>query len=241
MEIKELFKMDKKGLLYLDSRDIKIDEISFREIKKSYRNKRQFFKIEGIDNYIIKDSTLDPFFFNTSRNKQLLEGLVKRQKDIPEVDFPIGYYQDKGKMKGTIIPYYYDSVSLRKIIYLHNFEDLKDYYNHESNEINNLINLLLKILDLVSKMYYNGVIYLDVHSGNFVIKDNDIKVIDFDPGFVFFKDKDHDHYERILMNYATLVETICRRLNFKPILFNPECTFMETERKVKKLKRELER
>lgn len=241
MELKEPFKLDKKGLVYLDSHDIKINNLCFKEIKKSYSEKRQFFKIDGIDDYIIKDSTSSPLLFNVSKNKKLLENLVNKQKDIPDVDFPIGYYQDNGKMKGIIIPYYEDSLSLRKMIYLYNFEELKNYYNHDCNDIDNLINLFIRILELISKMYNNGVMYLDIHSGNFVFKDNDVKVIDFDPGFVYFKDKDNDHYERILMNYATLVETICRRLKFKPILFNPECTFMETERKVKRLKKELER
>lgn len=241
MELKEPFKMDNRGLVYLDSRDIKIDNLYFGEIKKSYTPKRQFFKIEGINDYVIKDSTMDPLLFNVSKNKKLLENLVNKQKDIPEVDFPIGYYRDNGKMKGIIIPYYEDALSLRKMIYLHAFEELREYYNHDCDDIDNLINLLVRILELISIMYDKGVIYLDIHSGNFVFKDNDVKVIDFDPGFVFFKDKDHDYYEKILDHYATLVETICRRLKFKPISFDSGFTFMETERKVKKLKKELER
>ena len=241
MEIKEPFKRDNRGLIYVDSNDIQLNDLCFKEIKKSYGAKRQFFKIEGIDDYIIKDSTWIPLHFNQVRNRNLLQSLVNKQKDIPDVDFPIGYYRDHNKMKGIIIPYYQDALSLRKMIYLYVFDDLKKYYNHDSDDIDNLINLLVRILELLSKMYDNGVMYLDIHSGNFVFKDNDIKIIDFDPGFVFFKDKDHNHYERILSNYASLVETICRRLKFKPILFNPEITFMETERKVKKLKKELER
>ena len=241
MEIKEPFKVDKKGLVYLDSRDIKIDKLCFQEIKKSYYKKRDFYTIDGIDNYIIKDSTMEPLVFNVVRNKKLLENLVSKQEKIPEVEFPIGYYKNLGSMKGFIIPYYKDSISLRKIMYLHEFSDLTKFYNHSSDEVDNLICLLLNILELISKMYNNGVTYMDVHGGNFVFKDNEIKVIDFDPGYVFFDEKDKKHFTLMLNNYLTLVEKVCRKLGFKDILLNNCETFMETENKVKSLKKQLER
>ena len=93
-------------------------KLLIQEIKKSYCKKREFYIVEGIDNYIIKDSTMEPIMFNSIRNKRLLENLVNKQEKIPEVEFPIGYYKHSGSMKGFIIPYYKDSISLRKIVYL---------------------------------------------------------------------------------------------------------------------------
>ena len=239
-KLNEPFKLDKKNIYYIDSRDVKVQNIHFREIGKLDRLKRGFFKIEGIDDYIIKDSTMYPLLFNGIRNRKLLSDLVSKIDLLPDIGFPIGYYQSRGRMKGTIIPYYDNAIPLRKMIYLFKFEELKDYYYRDNDDIYNLISLLLDILNLISRMYDNNVSYLDIHSGNFLIYNNDIKVIDFDYDYVFFN-QNMKYYHTIMRNYSMLVETICRRFGFKEILFNGGDTFFETECRVKCLRRELER
>ena len=63
MNIYDLLKQDKDGLLYLDSHDIRLESFRFPEINKEPSEKRTFYKIEGIDDYILKDTTAIPFLF----------------------------------------------------------------------------------------------------------------------------------------------------------------------------------
>ena len=239
MNINDLLKVDKHGLSYLDASDVKIEPFRFVEIGKRVEAKRTFYKIDGIFDYLIKDTTMIPLLFNRTTNLNLLKNLINKQNELPEIGFPIGYYSDHGKMKGAIIPYYLDAISIRKLIYMYKFENLKEFYNHDNDDVDNLISLLLEILEIISKMQSKKVYYTDVNTGNFVIYNNQVKVIDFDPGFIMFKDSNCYYYEKILKNYAILVERVCHRLGFTSVFFNSGDTFIDAEQRVKSLKREL--
>ncbi len=240
MELEQPFKLDRRGIWFLDDNDIKVEQMFFQQFNKPYSDRASFLKIDGIDNYIIKDCTVYPYFFNCYRNLKLLKKLNKKQKDIDNIDFPVAYYKSEDKLKGIVIPYYKDAVSLTKLISFYSFDDLKNYYNHDNDEINNLISLLLEILELLKSMYDKGVFYLDIHSGNFLIYDNGVKVIDFEPGHVFFRDKNW-HLKIILNNYSLLVDRIRRKYNFKEVFFHSGEDFYNTEMNVKALKKRLER
>ena len=223
-ELSPPFRKDHNNLWYINAHDVKTSEIIFHDLVKSYGERRHFYKIDGIDNYVIKDSTMYPLTFNRIKNLSLLKNLSCRQEEFTNIDFPVAYYQSFKMLKGIIIPYYEDSISLRKLIYLHS----------------NLITLLLEILELIVSMYDKNICYLDIHSGNFLLYNNSVKVIDFEPGYVYFQKKDK-YYNRMAKNYAMLVERICHRFGFKEISVKPEGTFLETETKVKALRKELER
>ena len=60
IELGEPFKKDNKGLYYLSSKDVIVNKIYIPQISNSYSQNTTFYGIEGIDNYIIKDSTLYP-------------------------------------------------------------------------------------------------------------------------------------------------------------------------------------
>lgn len=240
MNYQEPFRKDRNGLYYLDSRDIKIEELYVKQMSGSYQDRAHFFAIKGIDDYIIKDSTMYPYFFNRPRNLKLLKRLVDKQSEFDNIDFPIAYYKSFNILKGIVIPYYKDSASISELIYLHTFDELKNFYNHESDEIDNLISLLLDILELLSSMYDKGIYYIDVHSGNFLIYNNSVKVVDFEPGHVYFTDKEW-HLRLILYNYALLVDKIRRKYGFKDIFFRSGMDFYNTEYYVKDLKKKLER
>ena len=239
-ELSPPFRKDHNNLWYINAHDVKTSEIIFHDLVKSYGERRHFYKIDGIDNYVIKDSTMYPLTFNRIKNLSLLKNLSCRQEEFTNIDFPVAYYQSFKMLKGIIIPYYEDSISLRKLIYLQSFDDLNTYYHQASNEMDNLITLLLEILELIVSMYDKNICYLDIHSGNFLLYNNSVKVIDFEPGYVYFQKKDK-YYYRMAKNYAMLVERICHRFGFKEISLKPEGTFLETETKVKALRKELER
>ena len=246
MEHQLPFKLDKKGIWYLDSSDIITKEIVFprynnRPYERPYENRTHFYTIDGIDDYIIKDCTMYPLLFNRSRNLKLLQELVKRQKDFSNIDFPVAYYKGHEMLKGIVIPYYKDSVSLNELIYFKGFNKLKEYYNHDNNEINNVVNLLLDILKLIITMYKKGIYYVDINSSNFLVYNNIIKVIDFEPDHVFFSDRNNWHLNRILKNYELLVYNVINKFNFKPVLFHSGDDFYDTELNVKILTKRLER
>ena len=240
MEYKEPFKQDKKGRWYLDSRDIKIHDLYIKQMSSATRDRAHFFSIEGINDYIIKDCTMYPLVLNRYQNLKLLKKLVEKQSEIDKVEFQVAYYQSLMMLKGMVIPYYKDAPSLNEVTSLHKFEELRNYYDHESDDIDNLISLLIEILELIINMFEHGVYYLDIHTGNFLIYNNTIKVVDFEPGHVYFNQKQW-HLSLILSNYALLVEKIRRRYGFKEIFFHPGVDFYNTEMNVMALKKKLER
>ena len=249
MELDKPFKKDKNGLWYLDSRDIKTKEIYFPEVGKCNARKNTFYLIEGMDNYIIKDSTEYPYFMNRFRNLSLLKKLVEKQSDIPEIDFPFAYCKDYGILRGIVEVFYQEAISLNDLLFSTKYNDsslsqlelIKKYYDHDSNNIDNVIMLLLKILELISKMYYHSIFYTDIKAGNFLLFNNDVKVIDFEPGLVHFKDRNDWYLNFILINFAILVETVLKRCGFKDVFFSPGEDFYETEKRILSLRKTLER
>lgn len=244
MEYKEPFKQDKRGLWYLDSKDIVLKPLHFPQYIRPYghyEEVRQFFEIEGMDNLIAKDSTEYPLFFNHTRNLNLIKKLCEKQEEIPEVDFTVGYLKGIKMMKGIIVPYYKDSISVKGLATTHAFSDITNYYNHESNEIDNLFSILLDILNLLIVMYNKGVYYTDANSGNFVIYKNTIKVIDFEPEFVFFSDNSGKHLAKMLKKYSDLVNAVFKRYGFNNLGLFPQDDFYKTEKKVLELRKKIER
>lgn len=167
VELNKPFQKDKHGIYYIDSKDVSVTPFHFNEVNTSYEHKRDFYFIDKIDNYIIKDTTDLPKMFNSYKTKKLLKNCMRKQDLINEVDFPVGYYLDNDKIKGTIIPYYKDAISVYQLTNLYELERIKDYYLHDENKMRNLIELCLDILKLLERMYEEGVIYLDLNTGNF--------------------------------------------------------------------------
>ena len=243
-ELDEPFKKDKKGLWYIDSRDITIKEKVFPQCNRGYgmyQEKRQFFEIDGINDLIIKDSTMYPVLFNRTRNLALLKELVKRQGELPEVDFPVAYYKSFGILKGIVVPYYRNAPSLSSLTCYCSCEQLLDHYHHDDDVIDNFVSMLLDVLNLLIIMYNKGVYYTDAHSGNFVIDKNTIKVIDFEPEYVFFSDIYGKHLKYMLRKYESLVNAVGPRCGFVKIGFKAGEDFYTTEKKVMELRKKLER
>lgn len=244
MEYKEPFKQDNRGLWYLDYRDIKLNEIYFPQYIRPYGHydeRKPFYEIEGMDNLLVKDSTEYPFFFNHTRNLNLIEKLCQKQEEIPEVEFTVGYLQGYRMMRGIIVPYYKGGISVKGLSTAHYFNELKKYYNHESDEMDNFFSMILTILHLVILMHSKGVFYTDANSGNFIVFNNEIKVIDFEPQFVFFSDDNGKHLKDTLKKFTDLVNALFRRYNFKDFALLQQDSFSETEKKILALRKSIER
>ena len=83
--------------------------------------------------------------------------------------------------------------------------------------------------------------FADVNTGNFIIYNNEIKVIDFEPGHIHFSDKYKKYMTQALSKYASLVDIICWKYRFKKVNFKSGEDFYSTEQNVLALRKRLER
>ena len=241
MQLEEPFKRDKNGLLYLSSKDVKTKDIILPRIMRPYKDNASFYGIEGIDNYIIKDSTMYPFFNNRARHLNLLKELTKKQELFDNIDFPVAYYLSYFILRGIVIPYYKDYRSLRYIINMFPFSELVNYYNCESDELDNLISLFIKILEIIIDMFAKGVNYTDANTSNFMLYKSDLKVIDFEPGFVFIDRKNNRDLRKVLKKFQDLVNKVLEKYGFTGVIFKSGDDFYSTEQNLHVLRKRLER
>ena len=135
----------------------------------------------------------------------MLENFRIAQKNIKDIDFPIGYYKEDNYIRGQIIKYYENSPSLFHLIKEKDINIFDKYYYHDDDVIRNLYMILLDILSLLEELFENGVYYTDIHSGNFVINNNKIKLIDFDYNYIHFnKCINTKLLDILLWNYSRL-------------------------------------
>ena len=197
-------KIDNFGLLYLD------EEYIFRESLHYYdtfdKIKARFYKIDSTNEYVIK------YHLSKLNRREIYRMLLNfysiKGNKLINIDFPIGYYKERSKIKGLIIPNYPNSISLRHALIN---ENLEDFYNHSVNKKDNIVLLLQDIFKILEDLYNNGIIYTDVNPGNFVLYQNEIKIIDFDPDYLFYDDNDNYYLKKMLVNYQTLVNYVCRK------------------------------
>ena len=235
------FTQDQSGLFCLKSEDVKLKEFTFNEILSNHRKRRKFYYIDGVDDYVIKDTSKLPLLFNGTRTKMILKNFQINQDKFNDVDFPVAYFTDKEKIVGTVVPFYKDAKSIKELANIYSFEDLKRFYNHEDDEVKNLIEMCLDILELIKHMYDEDIVYRDISSGNFIVYNNTVKVIDFEPEYVHFTKYKKKYYDVLLSNYNILVNYIWRHYGFKNMLYNPGETFTDASNKVKRLYNEKRR
>ena len=105
-------KKDKNGLLYLDK-----DYFKNYNMRQLYLNSdtivnSYFYEIPYTSDYILKYKI---FPFNKDKLIDMLTRLRDIQKNINDIDFPIGYYTEDNEIMGQIIKYYKDSPSLEMV------------------------------------------------------------------------------------------------------------------------------
>ena len=177
-------KFDNQGLPYFNELD-KGKQIVFNVPKNQNKKtiKSNFYELLTLKDYLIKYS-------NTTLNNEAYFTMLKIFKDIQNkinlTDLPIGYYKENEILKGTIIPYYKSSISLLETTKNKNLNDLNKFYHHDDDKLHNLYILLNKILDILEELQDNGISYIDSNPSNFLIKDNQIKLIDFDPKYLLY-------------------------------------------------------
>lgn len=174
--------IDSRRLLYFNELS-KGKEIIFpnTQTKKNQNDKSKFYELLKYEKYLIKYS------LNELKCEDIFTMLTifSELKDkIILTNLPIGYFQEKELLKGTIVPYYRDSISLYQITKDKNLNELINYYYHDDNKLHNLYLLFNDILDILEELQNNGISYFDSNPGNFILKDNQVKLIDFDPKYL---------------------------------------------------------
>ena len=238
-ELPKNIKKDIDDLLYLDIDNINLTPLIFDELKKFDCNYSKFYTIDGNKDYILK-YTPYPIILRKTRTLNMLRNMYYYQDNIKKVEFPIGYYQKDNKFEGTIIPFYEKAISIRKFIYNSSLLDLFKYYNHDSDEITNLISLYLDILDILKELYDENIVYLDIiHGGNILLYKNEVKLIDYEPGYIKFTDNPNHYYKRIMEGYSNLINYINYKLNIKNVLFYSDDNFNKTKDNIKRLEKDI--
>lgn len=177
-------KIDDLGIPYFNKSD-KGEQIFCTLPKSRYKKTTNsyFYKLLTLKDYIIKYSKKE---ISKDEYLNMLKVFQDVKENITLTDFPIGYYEEESILKGTIIPYYQDSISLLQTTENKSLADLKKYYYHDDDDLHNLYVLLNNILDILEELQNNGISYIDSNPSNFLIKDNQIKLIDFDPKYLYY-------------------------------------------------------
>ena len=216
---------DRFGLYYFDENS-KGNEIIFPPslTKKDKESKSKFYELLTIKNYLIKYSQNE---LNYKEIYKMLKLFLESQSNITLTDLPIAYYQENTKLKGTIIPYYQNSISLYRIINNNNLKYLQNYYHHDNDKLHNLYLLLNDILNILEELANNNIIYLDTNISNFVIKNNQIKLIDFEPQYIKYE-TNNANIKRLLSSFDDLLYAICSKLKLDNLAIYNSKSFKNT-------------
>lgn len=236
-------KRDINGLLYTSDKNLLKRPpllIDHRMANEDRYDQVGFYRFFSTDEYIIK------YHYNRlsrelmEAEKEMLITLNNKQKDVPNVDFPIGYYRERKYNVGQIIKYYKDGISLDNIC---NDEDLLllgKYYYHNEDDLHNLFLLFNDVLDLIYEMFENGIYYTDIHPGNIMLEHNNTKIIDFDANRISFNNKD-EQLVNIMKNYCLFIKKVLNSFKLLEDYYDVYNDFDEAKVLTKKLENEIRR
>ncbi len=233
-------KRDKEGILYTDDNKDLIQRYMAIDSNPNYKN--DFYKLRSTDEYIIKRPVTILNKQGMKEYKEMLVNLINLQSKITKTEFPIGYYKDKAPLSGLIVRFYPVGVSFDKIQDKQDLELLKRFYFHDDDNIHNMFLMFLDLLDNLYEMFENGIYYTDIVANNIVlVKEmlNNIiqylvRIIDFDPAWVRFTDKDKN-LNYIMIAYFDLLYKSLKQFNLPRIPRESVLTFEEAKKFVKKI------
>ena len=226
-------KIDNNGFFYIKDDYIKkyperLINIECNGIPNSY-----FYELLTSSNYAIKYNL---FPLNKDGLLNMLLNLQKAQRYIKNIDFPIGYYVDNYEIYGEIIRFYKNAPSLYTVTKKQDINEVSKYYYHDEDSIHNLYMMLLDILNLIEELFDNNIFYTDIHTGNFVIHKNHVKLIDFDYQFIHFNSKKSlEMLKIILFNYESLVYILNKKFNMGEYSLDNPANFKDAKIMLKQM------
>ncbi|MBP5683830.1 MAG: hypothetical protein J6X02_01060 [Bacilli bacterium] len=213
--------IDKNGLIYYTQHD-KGEEIIFEKDinKKNPDEISRFYKLNNHPELIIKYAIKN---FDNEKVRYMLRTFMELQKRVYLTKLPTSYYMEDGIMKGTIIPYYDKGISLNTVSLTKKIDELMKYYYHDEDILHNLFILFSDIMDILEELVDNNVIYFDTNPGNFVLINNRIQLIDFDPEYdriVYEVNK--KNIVKMLIEFDRLVFLVTKRFGIADLCYyNP--------------------
>lgn len=143
---------------------------------------------------IYKDFTM--YKYTYYNDQILIDKLKQKQDNVKLTEFPTGIITVENKIIGQEISYYENHKTLKSQI----------------KEINNIKKLVLyykQIIDIVEELVINKIYYTDLNPGNFLVKNDIIKLIDFESSFISFD----GGYKHIINNLINLLKLLKENLN----------------------------
>ena len=201
-------KTDKDGLFYIDSKEIRERlplHLDTREPLYEKYYPHSFYKITSTRDYLIKYCITVFTRKEIKELKNMLDIMKMKRGYIKKTDFPIGYFKDGRRLSGLIVPSYIGGLSFDHILEDHDFEELKDYYLHDEDDLHNLFLVLEDVIDAVYEMFENNIYFSHFYSDDIMLYNNEVKMIDFNHHTVFFNDKDK--------RFESAIKCIMRILN----------------------------
>ena len=230
-------KKDRDGLLYVDNRKLLVNDMLLDKRKLDLDQKyytHGYFRLTSTIDYIIKYCYTELTKKESNEYKEMLYNLVSKQSSIIRTDFPIGYFKDHRKVSGLIIKYYEGGISLDNILKEHDINLIDKYFLHDDDIIHNLFMLFYDIINNIRKMFDNNIYYLDINLSNFILYNNAVKIIDFEPRTVKFDNKD-TRLINILRFYSSLVLKVLKEYNLYSSIDQNILSFDEAKVMLKKL------
>jgi hypothetical protein len=166
------------------------------------------------------------FNFNGNKDEQLIQELQSRKDNIKLTDLPFGVVTLEGNIIGQQIPYYPNHMTL--------------YECFKNSKVNNPYEIYLSMLDILKELFDNNIIYFDNHAKNFLINDNQIKLIDFDFDYILFNNSNMRCLKKMLDNYIYTINLLNRLYtNTDNIIFEQTNSIEETYDQVRRLQRKI--
>ena len=196
---------DNNGLLFFDDSS-KGKEIDFN-IPYNKDRKSIFYEFNEDPNYIIKKSLCH---FDKEKLLYMLSIFNEIKDNVHKTKLPTMYYKENNIISGSIVYHHKESKTLYEISRTKKLEKLMEVYKRDDDKLHNLFILYNEILDILEELYDNGVCYFDSNSTNFVFKDNDVNLIDFDPQYIYFR-KSRGPLLQTLCSFDGLVDKMNNR------------------------------
>lgn len=173
--------------------------------------------------------------FNGNNDDILIQRLFESQKKLDDIKFPTGVVTLEGNIIGQEMYFFKDDITIF------------DYFKNNKVNHKDISIIYYKVLEILNKMYCNGILYWDIHGKNFMINPNlkniNIDIIDFD----YFKMSFDNNItktcvNRMFSNYATMINLLNKIIGFDeniigefPVVDNFDTAYKELKQHQKRL------
>ena len=161
--------------------------------------------------------------FNGENDEILISKLQDRQSNIKLTKFPTGVLTRENSIFGQEIPFY---------------DDYKTLYHFRENiaNVSHLVAIYNKCLQIIEELCQNGVYYTDIHPKNFMVNNNDVKLIDFEYCQIKFDDSS---YNNLIFERITFMFNLINSLLGSDVRYNCPVNFEEAYENLDVMKKRL--